>query len=133
VSGECCINLGLGEEPTVSNGGIPEVFGQVAIIASLNASKGSKWDQGYVHMGTNSDYITFDFSAYETVITSVSFDVTIPTWTETNNTIAYHWNSSDNTSYPISSGETETVTLNAPENALSFTIQSSETPVKGHV
>lgn len=123
VSGECCINLGLGEEPTVSNGGIPEVFGQVAIIASLNASKGSKWDQGYVHMGTNSDYITFDFSAYETVITSVSFDVTIPTWTETNNTIAYHWNSSDNTSYPISSGETETVTLNAPENALSFTIQ----------
>ena len=123
VSGECCINLGLGEEPTVSNGGIPEVFGQVAIIASLNASKGSKWDQGYVHMGTNSDYITFDFSAYETVITSVSFDVTIPTWTETNNTIAYHWNSSDNTSYPISSGETETVTLNAPENAISFTIQ----------
>lgn len=123
VSGECCINLGLGEEPTVSNGGIPEVFGQVAIIASLNASKGSKWDQGYVHMGTNSDYITFDFSAYETVITSVSFDVTIPTWTETNNTIAYHWNSSDNTSYPISSGETETVTLNAPENAHSFTIQ----------
>lgn len=123
ASGECCIDLGLGEEPSVTNGGIPEAFGQVAIIASLNASKGSKWDQGFVHMGTNSDYITFDFSAYNSVITSVSFEVTIPTWTETNNTIAYHWNTSANTSYPISSAETETVTLNAPGNATSFTIQ----------
>ena len=123
ASGECCIDLGLGEEPSVTNGGIPEAFGQVAIIASLNASKGSKWDQGFVHMGTNSDYITFDFSAYNSVITSVSFEVTIPTWTENNNTIAYHWNTSANTSYPISSAETETVTLNAPENATSFTIQ----------
>jgi len=94
-------------------------------VASLNAGKGSKWDQGFLHMGANSDYITFDFSAYNATITTVSFDVTIPTWTATNNTIAYHWNTNENSSYTISSEEKETVSLTAPANATSFTIQRS--------
>ena len=123
VSGEYCINLGLGEEPNVRNGGVPEGCGLVSISASLNADKGGKWDQGFMHMGANSDYISFDFSAYDATLISVTFDVTIPNWASDKNTIAYHWNTSANTSYPISSAETETVTLNAPENATSFTIQ----------
>ena len=125
VSGDCCVNLGLGEEPSVANQGIPADFSQLSIVASLNADKGSKWDQGFLHMGTNSDYITFDFSAYNATITAVSFDVTIPTWTATNNTIAYHWNTNENSSYTISSEEKETVSLTAPANATSFTIQRS--------
>lgn len=125
ASGECCIDLGLGEEPSVINGGIPEAFGQVAIIASLNASKGSKWDQGFVHMGTNSDYITFDFSAYDAVIEAVEFDVTIPNWVETKNTIAYHWNNESNSTAIINSSAKQMIQLTAPANAKSFTIQRS--------
>ena len=125
VSGDCCVNLGLGEEPSVANQGIPSNFSQLSIVASLNAGKGSKWDQGFLHMGTNSDYITFDFSAYNATITSVSFDVTIPNWVENKNTIAYHWNTNENSSYTISSKEEETVSLTAPANATSFTIQRS--------
>lgn len=125
ASGECCIDLGLGEEPSVTNGGIPEAFGQVAIIASLNASKGSKWDQGFVHMGTNSDYITFDFSAYDAVIEAVEFDVTIPNWVETKNTIAYHWNNESNSTAIINSSAKQMIQLAAPANAKSFTIQRS--------
>ena len=76
-------------------------------------------------MGANSDYITFDFSAYNATITSVSFDVTIPNWAENKNTIAYHWNTNSNTTYTISGAAKETVSLTAPANAKSFTIQRS--------
>ena len=122
VSGECCIDLSLGEAPTVANEGIPADFSQLNVTASLTTSV---WAQGYLNFNTNADYITFDFSAYNAVINSVSFDVTIPNWQETKNTISYHWNSNSNTSYPIASSATETVTLTAPENAKSFTIQRS--------
>ena len=125
VSGDCCVNLGLGEEPSVANQGIPAGFSQLSIVASLNAGKGSKWDQGFLHMGANSDYITFDFSAYNATITSVSFDVTIPNWAEDKNTIAYHWGNANNTTYNISGATKETVSLTAPANAKSFTIQRS--------
>jgi hypothetical protein len=76
-------------------------------------------------MGGNADYITFDFSAYQTVIESVEFDVTIPNWDMTKNTISYHWNNNANTSYAISGNTTETVRLQAPSDARSFTIQRS--------
>lgn len=125
VSGNCCVDLSLGEEPSVANEGIPADFSQLSIVASLNAGKGSKWDQGFLHMGANSDYITFDFSAYNATITSVSFDVTIPNWVEDKNTIAYHWGNANNTTYNISGASTETVSLTAPANAKSFTIQRS--------
>ncbi|MBQ7438502.1 MAG: hypothetical protein IJV28_00865 [Paludibacteraceae bacterium] len=125
VSGNCCVDLSLGEEPSVANEGIPADFSQLSIVASLNAGKGSKWDQGFLHMGANSDYITFDFSAYNATITSVSFDVTIPNWVEDKNTIAYHWGNANNTTYNISGASTETVSLTAPANATSFTIQRS--------
>lgn len=125
VSGQYCINLGLGEEPNVRNGGVPEGCGLVSISASLNAAKGGKWEQGYMNMGANSDYISFDFSAYDATLISVTFDVTIPNWASDKNTVAYHWNYDANSSYTISSAATENVTLNAPENARSFTIQRS--------
>ena len=125
VTGDCCVDMSLGEEPSVANGGIPAEFSQLSIVASLTAGKGSKWDQGFLHMGANSDYITFDFSAYSSTITSVSFDVTIPNWAEGKNTIAYHWNTNSNTTYIISGASTETVSLTAPANATSFTIQRS--------
>ena len=51
--------------------------------------------------------------------------MTIPLWQETKNTIAYHWNSSANTKYNIAGSTTETVSLQAPEGAKSFTIQRS--------
>ncbi len=76
-------------------------------------------------MGGNADYITFDVSAYNSTILSVSFDVTIPGWTTEKNTIAYHWNSDTNTKYNISSPNKEIVELTAPSNAKSFTIQRS--------
>ena len=85
----------------------------------------STWDQGFLNLGGNADYITFDFSAYNATITSVSFDVTIPKWEETKNTIAYHWNTNSNTTYTISGAAKETVSLTAPANAKSFTIQRS--------
>lgn len=125
VSGQYCINLGLGEEPNVRNGGVPEGCGLVSISASLNAAKGGKWEQGYMNMGANSDYVSFDFSAYDATLISVTFDVTIPNWAPDKNTVAYHWNNDANSSYPIASAATENVTLNAPENARSFTIQRS--------
>ncbi|MBO7458785.1 MAG: hypothetical protein J6T80_05990 [Paludibacteraceae bacterium] len=125
VSGDCCVNLGLGDEPSVANGGIPANFSQLAITTLLTAEKGSKWEQGYLLWGTNSDYITFDFSAYSTVINSVEFDVTIPNWTSEKNTIAYHWDSAANTKYTIQSANTENVQLTAPANAKSFTLQRS--------
>ncbi|MBR4704058.1 MAG: hypothetical protein IKP02_00460 [Paludibacteraceae bacterium] len=124
VSGDCCIDLGLGEEPTVGNGGIPSDFGQVSIAYAFNHTS-SAWEQGYLNMGSNADYITFDLSAYGTIIQSVSFDVTIPNWAEGKNTIAYHWNSESNKKYNISGPAKETVQLTAPTNAKSFTIQRS--------
>lgn len=125
VSGEYCIELGLGEEPTIYNEGIPAGCALLNITTSLNAEKGGKWEQGYLNMGANSDYITFDFSAYDATISSVIFDVTIPNWAAGKNTIAYHWNNASNTSYPIASAATESVSLDAPEDARSFTIQRS--------
>ena len=122
VSGECCVNLGLGEEPTVANKGIPEDFSKLSIL--VNLEKG-KWDIGCLNMGGNADYITFDFSAYSTAIVSVEFDVTIPLWTEEKNTVAYHWNDNENARYTIKSAAKEVVRLTAPENAKSFTIQRS--------
>ena len=127
VSGDCCIDLSLGEEPTTANGGIPAAFSQVAVTASLSTdeSKGSGWKQGYLNMGANSDYVTFDFSAYNTTIVSVSFDVTIPGWQTTKNTVAYHWDSGEESRYTISSSAKETVSLTAPADATSFTIRRS--------
>lgn len=122
VEGNCCVDLSLGEEPTVGNEGIPEDFGHLSLI--VNLAKGT-WDPGYLNMGGNADYITFDFSAYDSFIESVAFDVTIPKWEETKNTIAYHWNNESNTKYPIDGPETQIVSLQAPANAKSFTIQRS--------
>ena len=122
VSGDCCVDLSLGTEPTAANKGIPEGFEKLSII--VNLAKGT-WDPGYLNMGGNADYITFDFSAYETTIESVAFDVTIPLWTAEKNTISYHWNNGTNVKYTIASAATETVQLTAPANANSFTIQRS--------
>lgn len=123
VSGNCCVNLGLEEAPTVSNNGIPVDFGLLSVTANMSKST---WDVGFLNLGGNADYITFDFSAYEsTYIKSASFDVTIPNWTTEKNTIAYHWNNETNKQYTISSANTEVVTLTAPSEAKSFTIQRS--------
>lgn len=122
VSGDCCISLAKGAEPSVANGGIPADFGLLDITVN---NTGSTWENGYFNMGKNADYITFDFSAYNSTIEAVEFDVTIPNWAETKNTIAYHWNNDQNSSYIISSAAKETVTLQAPANAKSFTIQRS--------
>ncbi len=124
VSGECCIDLSLGEAPTVANEGIPADFSQLNFTYSLNHTS-SLWLQGYLNLGSNNDYITFDFSAYNAVIESVTFDVTIPNWEGSNKNISYHWNNDDNTAYPIASNVTEIVSLTAPENAKSFTIKRS--------
>lgn len=122
VDGNCCVDLSLGEVPTVSNKGIPAEFGNLSII--VNLVKG-KWEQGFLNMGGNADYITFDFSAYNAIIKAVEFDVTIPLWEAAKNTIAYHWNNEANSTYNISSSEKEMVSLAAPANAKSFTIQRS--------
>jgi hypothetical protein len=122
VEGDCCINLGLGEEPTVANKGIPADFAQVVVTAEL--AKGT-WDNGYLNMGGNADIITFDFSAYNSTITAVTFDVTIPNWTSEKNTIAYHWNDNKNSTATIDSKNKQDITLAAPANAKSFTIQRS--------
>ena len=122
VSGDCCVSLAKGAEPTVANGGIPAEFAQLSVTANMSKST---WDQGYLNLGGNADYITFDFSAYQTTIKAVEFDVTIPNWAESKNTIAYHWNSNANTTYTISSSAKEMVRLTAPEGAKSFTIQRS--------
>ena len=122
VEGDCCINLGLGEEPTVANKGIPADFAQVVVTAEL--AKGT-WDNGYLNMGGNADIITFDFSAYNSTIIAVTFDVTIPNWTSEKNTIAYHWNSNENSYATINSKNKQDITLAAPANAKSFTIQRS--------
>ena len=90
----------------------------------VNLAKGT-WDPGYLNMGGNADYITFNFSNYQSTIEAVEFDVTIPNWEPTKNTIAYHWNSEANTTYPITSSAKQMVQLTAPENAKSFTIQRS--------
>lgn len=122
VSGDCCVNLGLGAAPTVANGGIPADFNLLAVTANMSKST---WDAGFLNMGGNADYITFDFSAYSATIAAVEFDVTIPNWADGKNTIAYHWNSNANTQYTISGAAKETVSLQAPADARSFTIQRS--------
>ena len=122
VSGDCCVDLSLGEEPTVANKGIPSDFASLSVI--VNLAKGT-WDQGFLNMGGNADYITFDFSAYNATIKAVEFDVTIPNWAAEKNTIAYHWNSETNTKYTISGATKEMVRLSAPVDAKSFTIQRS--------
>ena len=122
VSGDCCISLAQGAEPSVANGGIPADFGLLDITVN---NTGSTWENGYFNMGKNADYITFDFSAYNSTIEAVEFDVTIPNWAADKNTIAYHWNSDSNTKYNISSSAKEIVQLTAPANAKSFTIQRS--------
>ena len=125
VSGEYCIDMTLGEEPSTLNGGIPAGCSLLVITTSLNADKGSQWLQGYLNWGANTDYISFDFSAYDAQIAAVEFDVTIPNWTASKNTVAYHWGTSSDALYPISSAETETVSLSAPAEAKSFTLRRS--------
>ena len=120
VSGDCCVDLSLGEAPTVANEGIPADFALLSVTANMSKST---WDQGFLNLGGNADYITFDFSSYAASIEAVEFDVT--NWQETKNTIAYHWNSDNNTTYPIAGPNKETVQLTAPANAKSFTIQRS--------
>lgn len=122
VTGDCCVDLSLGEAPTVTNTGIPADFALLSVTANMTKST---WDQGFLNMGGNADYITFDFSAYYSTIVSVSFDVTIPNWAETKNTIAYHWNSEANSTYTIAGPDKQIVQLTAPANAKSFTIQRS--------
>ena len=123
VSSDCCINLSLGEEPTIANRGIiPSDFTCLSITTNMSKST---WDQGYLNLGGNADYITFDFSALNVAIVDVLFDVTIPNWEATKNTIAYHWNTNSNTTYTISGAAKEAVLLTAPANATSFTIQRS--------
>ena len=122
AEGECCVDLSLGEAPTVSNSGIPSDFSLLSVTANMTKST---WDQGFLNLGGNADYITFDFSAYTAAIEAVEFDVTIPNWEPTKNTIAYHWNSESNTTYSITSSAKQMVQLTAPENAKSFTIQRS--------
>ena len=122
VSGDCCVKLSLGEAPSVANTGIPADFALLSVTANMTKST---WDQGFLNMGGNADYITFDFSAYAATIEAVEFDVTIPNWADTKNTIAYHWNSDANSTYNITSSAKQTVQLTAPANAKSFTIQRS--------
>jgi len=122
VSGDCCVDLSLGEEPSVANAGIPSDFSLLSITVNMTKST---WAQGYLNLGGNADYITFDFSAYAATIEAVEFDVTIPNWEASKNTIAYHWNTNANTTYNISSASKEMVQLTAPANAKSFTIQRS--------
>lgn len=124
ASGECCVDLSMGNEPTVANGGIPTEFSQLAL--TVNLAKG-KWVDGYLSMDGNADYITFNFSAYNSTIESVVFDVTIPNLdaSQNKNTIAYHWNSEENNLHTISSKATEMVHITAPADAKSFTIQRS--------
>lgn len=122
VDGDCCVSLAKGAEPTVANGGIPADFALLEITVN---NTGSTWENGYFNLGKNADFITFDFSAYEASIEAVEFDVTIPNWTETKNTVAYHWNNEANTQHSIAGPTKETVTLQAPTNAKSFTIQRS--------
>ena len=124
VSGDCCINLGLAEDPTTANGGIPAEFQNIVITTNFTHTS-SGWKNGYLNLGSNNDFISFDFSAYETTIQSVSFDVTIPGWADTKNTVAYHWNNETNTKYNISGPEKEVVQLTAPAKVKSFTIQRS--------
>ena len=125
-TGDCCINLGLGEVPSVDNGGLEdEVFRQIIITYALTQPS-SKWAQGYLNLGSNNDTITFDFSNYYSVIDNVMFDVTIPNWEATKNTISYRWNKEGAyTKYTISSSALQTVSLTAPANARSFTIKRS--------
>ena len=124
LSGDCCINLGLGEEPSTGNNGIPMDFKNVLLSTSFNHTS-SGWAQGYLNLGSNSDFITFDFSNYNVTIQSATFDVTIPNWAANKNTVAYHWNNETNTKYEIASKAKENVALTAPANARSFTIQRS--------
>ena len=125
VGGDCCINLGLGEDPSTGNTGIPAGYCNLTIAYSLN-HESSVWAQGFLNLGSNKDYITFDFSAYSAItLLNVSFDVTIPTWTESNNTVSYHWDNNTNTKYTINSSSTQNILLTAPANAHSFTIQRS--------
>jgi len=126
-SGDCCINLGLGEAPSVANGGLEdEVFSQIIISYAFNHAS-SQWSEyGYLNLGSNNDTITFDFSNYYSVIDNVAFDVTIPNWETTKNTISYRWNKEGSYSkYTISSNALQTVSLTAPANAHSFTIKRS--------
>jgi len=112
----------LGAAPTVSNEGIPADYSLLVVTPTFTTSV---WVQNYVQLNTNKDYITFDFSAYQTSIEAVEFDVTIPNWSDTKNTIAYHWNNEDNSTAIINSSDKQMIQLAAPENAKSFTIQRS--------
>lgn len=125
-SGDCCINLGLGQVPSVANGGLEdEIFSQIIISYSFN-HESSQWANGYLNLGSNNDTITFDFSNYYSVIENVAFDVTIPNWAATKNTISYRWNKEGAYSkYTIASSALQTVSLTAPANARSFTIKRS--------
>jgi len=125
TDGEYCINLGLGEAPTIDNDGIPEGLDQLNITTSFNHTSSGWNSDGYLNLGSNKDSISFDFSAYNVTIESVKFDVTIRNWADSNKKIDYHWNKDANTSYPIASANMEMVFLTAPSNAKSFTIKRS--------
>ncbi|MBP5306419.1 MAG: hypothetical protein J6Y79_00005, partial [Paludibacteraceae bacterium] len=121
-SGDLCVDLTKFAPPTVANGGIPSAWQN--IVVNVNNTK-SEWANDGFNFGGNADYIDIDVSAYaNTTIKSVSFDVTIPNWASTKNTIGYGWTAgTTSSSYTISSAETETVSLTAPSGSKVIHIQ----------
>lgn len=119
--GDYCINLGLGEAPTTANGGIPSELNNVIVTLTSTGSKSTWNEDGYLNLGANDDYITFDFTNVGK-ITKVSFDVTIPNWAADKNKIEYKFNDAAKyTEKTISSAAKEIITLEAPENTNKFT------------
>ena len=70
--------------PVAVSVSISSALFSISLMESGKLAKG-KCENGYLNMGGNADIITFDFSAYNSTITAVTFDVTIPNWTSEKN------------------------------------------------
>lgn len=116
VGDELCVDLTTGAMPSVE--GV-----EIQIVNDGTGTKATTWETTGMKLNTNKAGISFDLSALNKNLVSVSFDVELPNWTTEKNTVAYGFEAGSTTeSYTLSDNKVTTITVEAPAGTTGFTI-----------
>lgn len=113
---ELCVDL--------TDGGLPSIPGvSMRIINDGTGAKATTWSSDGVKFNTNKAGITFDLSALNRMLISISFEVKMPNWTSEKNTFAYGFAVGEASEiYQLENGDLTTITLTPPAHTTGFTI-----------
>ena len=116
VGDQLCVDLTTGAMPSVD--GV-----EIQIVNDGTGAKATAWESTGMKLNTNKAGISFDLSALNKTLISVSFDVEIPNWTTEKNTLAYGFEAGSTTeSYTLPDNSLTTITVDVPAGTTGFTI-----------